>query len=120
MMLPFSQTPARHLPLCLALALLALRGLAPAQSFTDSIQFPGGASRADVNLVGTAKTADDYVQLTDALPSQEGTLIITSLPAGEFVKRLSVKFEVQMSRRGSPSPSTPTTTVASTPRRLSK
>ena len=95
MMLPFSQTAARHLPLCLVSALLALRGLVPAQSFTDSIQFPGGASRADVNLVGTAKTAEDYVQLTDALTSQEGTLILSSLPAGEMVQRLSVKFEVQ-------------------------
>ena len=96
MMLPFSQAAARHLPLGLALALLMLSGLAPAQSFTDSIQFPEGASRADVDLVGTAKTAEDYVQLTDDLTYEQGTLIIKSLPAADFINRLSVKFEVQI------------------------
>lgn len=86
----------------LAWAFLALTQGSWAQSFTDSIQFPSGVSRPDVSLVGAAKTVGDAVQLTDAATFQEGTLVIGSIPPGEVVKKLTVKFEVQTKDGTSP------------------
>jgi hypothetical protein len=90
--------------LLIAWIALALANLSRAQSFTDTLQFPGSASRTDVSLLGSAKTVGDYVQLTDASATQEGSLVIASIPPGETVKRLTVKFEVQTPTAGSTTP----------------
>ena len=90
--------------LLIAWIALTLANLSRAQSFTETLQFPGSASRTDVSLLGSAKTVGDYVQLTDALATQEGSLVIASIPPGETVKRLTVKFEVQTPTAGSTTP----------------
>jgi hypothetical protein len=87
--------------LLIAWIALALANLSRAQSFTDTLQFPAAASRTDVNRLGSATIVGDYLQLTDSVASQEGSLVIASIPPGETVKRLTVKFEVQTPTAGS-------------------
>ena len=76
-----------------ALLLLALASIARAQSsFSDTISFP--TVREDLTIVG-AKQVGEALQLTDAVASETGSIVINSIPKGVRVEKLKVTFDVQ-------------------------